>query len=574
MSRQPLLVLGEGPDYQLTIDKLLYHGLYMAPEQRIYYKDKHSYTYLELRDRVEKLAAALEALGVKGANGRYAMGDRVATLDWNTHWHYEAYLAVPMMGAVLHTVNIRLAPMEIIYVMNHAKDKVLIAHQDFLPLVEKIAPELKTVEKIIVLRESEELELPSKLGGKEVYDYEALLRDYGGRGYKFEELDENTVAAMCYTSGTTGLPKGTYHTHRQIVLHALATALHISAFIPAEFRLSYTSTFMHIVPMFHVYSWGLPYISTMLGIKQIYPGRFDAGFYLRLLAEHRVTHTAGVPTILYMLLTHPDFPKYREKIKGLIFVVGGSALPRGLAKLAWDNGIRAIVGYGMTETAPVLTIATIKQDLLDQPEEFKWELMAQRTGLPVPLVQLRVVDENMNDVPRDGKTMGEIVVRTPWVTREYYQDPAKTEKAWRGGWFHTGDIAVWDPHGYVLIMDRDKDVIKSGGEWISSLRLEDLISQHPMVGEVAVIAAKHPKWGERPVAIVVPRPGYEDKLKPEDIIEHLKKFVEKGVIPKWWLPDKVVITSELPKTSVGKINKRALRDKYANILIEEEGKDS
>ncbi len=569
MASKELLYLGEGPDYQLTLDKLLAHALYMAPEQKIYYKDKFSYDYREFRNRVERLAAALSALGVKGANGRYAMGDRVATLDWNTHWHYEAYFAIPMMGAVLHTINIRLAPMEIIYVANHAEDKVLITHQDFLPLVEKIAPELKTVEKIIVLRESEELELPSKIAGKEVYDYEALLRDYGKGGYKFEELDENTVAAMCYTSGTTGLPKGTYHTHRQLVLHALAVLTHISAYIPSDFKVDYTSVFMHIVPMFHVYSWGLPYVSTLLGLKQVYPGRFDAGLYLKLMAEHKVTHTAGVPTVLYMLLTHPDFPKYRDKIKGLVFVVGGAALPRGLAKLAWDNGIRAIVGYGMTETAPVLTIATIKRSMLDAPEDVKWELMAQRTGLPIPLVQLRVVDENMNDVPRDGKTMGEIVVRAPWITREYYKDPEKTAKAWRGGWFHTGDIAVWDEHGHVLIMDRDKDVIKSGGEWISSLRLEDIISQHPAVGEVAVIAAKHPKWGERPVALVVPRPGFEDKLKPEDIIEHLKKFVEKGVIPKWWLPDKVLIVKELPKTSVGKINKRVLREQYSDILVKE-----
>ncbi len=566
MSRE-LLYLGEGPDYQLTIDKFLSHALYMAPEQTIHYKDKVTYTYRELRDRVERLAAALSALGVKGASGRFAMGDRVATLDWNTHWHFEAYLAIPMMGAVLHTVNIRLAPMEIAYIMNHAEDKVLITHQDFLPLIQKLAPELKTVEKIIVLREDESLELPSKIADKDVYDYEALLRDYGKGGYKFEEVHEETVAAMCYTSGTTGLPKGTYHTHRQIVLHTVSTALHISAFIPDEFRINYTSVFMHIVPMFHVYSWGLPYLSTMLGLKQIYPGRFDMGAYLKLLAEHSVTHTAGVPTILYMLLTHPDFPKYKEKIKGLVFVVGGSALPRGLAKAAWDNGIKATVGYGMTETAPVLTLTTVKAALLDRPEEEKWELMAQRTGLPIPFVQLRVVDEEMRDVPRDGKTMGEIVVRTPWVTREYYKDPEKTSKAWRGGWFHTGDIAAWDEHGHVLIMDREKDVIKSGGEWISSLRLEDLISQHPMVGEAAVIAAEHPKWGERPIAVIVPRPGYEDKLKPEDIMEHLKQFVEKGTIPKWWLPDKVIITTELPKTSVGKINKRALREKYGKILV-------
>ena len=556
--------------YPLTLDKLLYHALYMAPEQEIYYKERKVYDYRGFRERIGRLAAALSALGIRGANGPWKMGDRVATLDWNTHWHFEAYFAIPMMGAVLHTVNIRLAPTEIVYVINHAEDKALIVHQDFLPLVEKIAENLKTVEKIIVLRENPELELPGKIAGKEVLDYEEMLSDYGKGGYRFEDLDENTVAAMGYTSGTTGLPKGVYHTHRQLVLHSMSTLLHISAFIPREFAVNYTSVFMHIVPMFHVYSWGLPYTMTLLGVKQIFPGRFDAGLYLKLMAEHRVTHTAGVPTVLYMLLTHPDFPKYRDRIRGLVFVNGGAALPRGLAKMAWDNGIRAIIGYGMTETAPVLTIATVRYDMVDAPEEVKWELMAQRTGLPIPLVQLRVVDEEMKDVPRDGKTMGEIVVRAPWVMREYYKDPEKTRKAWRGGWFHTGDIAVWDEKGYILIMDRDKDVIKSGGEWISSLRLESLISQHPCVGEVAVIAAKHPKWGERPVALVVPRPGCEEKLKPEDIRNHLAQFVEQGVIPKWWLPDKVVITTELPKTSVGKINKRALREKYSEILLEEE----
>ncbi len=557
-------------EYHLTLGSFLEYALYMNPDEEIIYKDKLSYNYRLLRDRVARLASALEQLGVKTANGPWAMGDKIASLDWNTIWHYEAYLAVPMMGAVLHTINIRLAPMEILYVMNHARDKIAIVHQDFLQLINAIAGQVESLEKIIVLRETEDFEVPDRIAGKPVYEYEALLRDYGDPNYKFpEDLHENTVAGMAYTSGTTGLPKGVYHTHRQMVIHALSGALYLSAFMPKELALRIDTTIMHIVPMFHVFSWGVPYISTLLGLKQVYPGRFDPGFYLKLLAEYKVNFTAGVPTILYMLLTHPDFPKYREAIKGLVFVCGGAAIPRGLAELAWKNGIRVVQGYGLSETAPILTISTLKKYLEKQvPEEKKWEYYSLRTGLPVPLVQLRVVDEDMNPVPRDGKSMGEIVVRTPWVTREYYQDPEKTEKAWRGGWFHTGDIAVWDEHGYVLIMDRDKDVIKSGGEWISSLRLESLISTHECVGEVAVIGAKHEKWGERPVALVVPKPGCENRLKPEDVIEHLKHYVETGVIPKWWLPDKVVIVSEpLPKTSVGKINKRVLREKYSNIQL-------
>jgi fatty-acyl-CoA synthase len=552
----------------LILHKVLNYGLQIAPDARIFYKDKLSYTLTEFKNRVEKLAAALAAIGVKTVNGPWQMGDRVATLDWNTHWHYEAYFAVPMMGAVLHPINVRLAPMEIIYIANHARDKVLITHQDFLPLVEKIAAQMETVETILVLRESPDLELPDKIAGKVVMDYEAFLSDYGKGGYKFEDLDENTVAAMGYTSGTTGLPKGVYHTHRQIVLHTLAVALHTSGMVPKEYALNHTSTvLMHIVPMFHVYSWGLPYVATLMGFKQVYPGRFDPGLYLKLMAEHGVTHTAGVPTILYMLLTHPDFPKYREKIRGLVFVNGGSAIPRGLAELARKNGINVVVGYGMTETAPVLTISTILRKAADLPEDEKWELLAQRTGVPIPLVELRVVDEQMRDVPKDGKAMGEIVVRAPWITREYYLDPEKTAKAWRGAWFHTGDIAVWDERGYVAIMDRDKDIIKSGGEWISSLRLETLISTHECVGEVAVIGAKHEKWGERPVAIVTPRPGCENNLTSEAVLEHLRKFVDSGVIPKWWLPDKVIVLREpLPKTSVGKINKRELRQRYSDVL--------
>jgi fatty-acyl-CoA synthase len=320
--------------------------------------------------------------------------------------------------------------------------------------------------------------------------------------------------------------------------------------------------------MFHVYSWGLPYIATLLGMKQVYPGKLEAGALLKLIHEEKVDFTAGVPTILYMLLTHPDVDKY--DLSGLLYVNGGSALPRGLAELAMKKGIRVMVGYGMTETAPILTLAAPPAHLNVTDENYLE--YALRTGWPIPLVELRVVDPEGNPVPKDGKTMGEIVVRAPWVTPEYYKAPEKTEAAWRGGWFHTGDIAVWFEDGSIIIQDRDKDVIKSGGEWISSVRLEDAISKHPGVAQVAVIAAKHPKWQERPVAIVVPKPGWEDKITTEEIREFLlKNYVEPGQIPKWWLPDKVVLVESLPTTSVGKINKRALREKYSNILLEEGG---
>ncbi len=542
------------PGYELTLRRIYDRALYLFPDMEIVYRTARGverYTFRDAAERMQALARALEALGVKGL-------DRVATLDWNTHWHYEAYFAVPMMGAVLHPVNVRLAPSEIAYVMNHAEDKVLIVHSDFLKLAEAVVPKVKSIEHVIVVDSDE---VPGHVGGAKAHSYEDLVREYSG-GYDWPELDEDRPAAMGYTSGTTGLPKGAYHSHRMIVLHALSGALQLATLGP--YKVTSEDAVIHIVPMFHVYSWGIPYIATLLGIKQVFPNRLDPKVLLELIVKEKVTFTAGVPTILYMLLTAPESEKY--DLSGLLFISGGQALPRGLAEAARKRGIKVMAGYGMTETAPILTLATVPPKHRDKEE------LLISPGFPIPLVDLMVADpETLKPVPRDGKTMGEIVVRAPWVTPEYYKDPEKTEKAWRGGWFHTGDIAVWTPEGAVIIVDRDKDVIKSGGEWISSVRLEDAISTHPGVAQVAVIGAKHEKWGERPVALIVPRKGWEDKITTEDIREFLmKNYVETGKIPKWWLPDKVIVVEDLPKTSVGKINKRALRERYANVLLEEQ----
>ncbi len=546
------------PGYELTIKRILDRGLYFAPDSEIVYmtsKGKRRYTLSEAASRMERLAAALASVGV----GKL---DRVSTLDWNTHWHFEAYFAVPMMGAVLHPVNIRLAPAEIAYVMSHAEDKVVIVHKDFIKLLEAIGPKVKTLELAIVIDSDE---VPEKIGGIKAVHYEDFIKEHGGK-FEWPEVDENQPAAMGYTSGTTGLPKGVYHSHRMIVLHAMSGALHLAA--SGTFPITARDTIMHVVPMFHVYSWGLPYIATLLGMKQVYPGRFHPKILLDLIRDEGVTFTASVPTVLYMVLTEPGSEEY--DLRGLKWVIGGSALPKGLALMAVKRGINIMVGYGMTETAPILTLATPRPEHAELPIEEQLDKVRLKTGYPIPLVDLQVVDPEMKPVPKDGKTMGEIVVRAPWITPEYYKNPEKTEEAWRGGWFHTGDIAVWFEDGSILIVDRDKDVIKSGGEWISSVRLEDAISQHPGVAQVAVIAAKHPKWGERPVAIIVPKPGWDQKITTEEIREFLmKNFVEKGAIPKWWLPDKVVLAEDLPKTSVGKINKRLLREKYSKILIEE-----
>ncbi|MDM7274856.1 MAG: long-chain-fatty-acid--CoA ligase [Thermoprotei archaeon] len=542
------------PGYDLTLDKIIKSALQYNPEGEIVYRTRAAierYNYSTAFKRMNSLAAALSSLGVRE-------GDRVATLDWNTHWHYETYFAVPMMGAVLHTVNVRLAPYEVEYIMNHAEDKVAIVHADFLKLVEYAAPRVKSLEHVIVVDADS---APEKLGNAKVHLYEDLIKSYR-ESYEWPELSENTVAAMCYTSGTTGLPKGAYYTHRQMVIHALSTGLFISS--SPLIGLNSAATVLHIVPMFHAFAWSLPYVTTLIGVKQVYPNRLIPSVLLELIAGEKVTHTAGVPTILYMLLTDPSSVKY--DLRGLKFLNGGSAIPEGLAELARRRGIEVIVGYGLTETGPVLTLASPPAKLLTSPELGKLTL---RTGWPIFLVELRVVDSEGKPMPRDGRTMGEIVARSPWLISEYYKDPAKTEELWRGGWLNTGDIAVWFEDGSILIMDRAKDMIKSGGEWISSVRLEDAISTHPGIAQVAVIAAKSRKWGERPAAFIVPKPEWKGKITLDEIRRHLEEnYVAKGLIPRWWLPDKVVEVESLPLTSVGKIAKRVLREQYKDLEVD------
>ncbi len=545
------------PGYSLTLDKIIKASLARDPSKEIVYRVTaggeriERYDYARAFDRINALANALSAIGVK-------MGDRVATLDWNTHWHYEAYFAVPMMGAVLHTLNVRLAPYEIEYIMNHAEDKVAIVHSDFVKLMETVAPKVKSLEAIVVV-DSESV--PERIGGVRAYHYEDLVKSYKGR-FEWPELDENEVAAMCYTSGTTGLPKGAYFTHRMMVLHALIAALSLAS--SPIVGLSERSTQLHIVPMFHAFSWGIPYVDTLINAKQVFPNRFTTKVLLELIAKEKVTHTAGVPTVLYMLLSDPESPRY--DLSGLTYISGGAPTPKGLAEAARRRGIRVIVGYGMTETAPILTLALPPAKFLESPE---LEDLVLRTGWPVPFVELQVVDPEGKPVPRDSKTMGEVVARAPWITPEYYKDPGKTEEAWRGGWWHTGDVAVWFEDGSIMVVDREKDVIKSGGEWISSARLEDAISTHPGVAQVAVVAVRSRKWGERPAAIIVPKPEWKGKITLDVIRKHLEEnYVSKGLIPKWWLPDLVIEVESLPLTSVGKIAKRVLRDQYKHVELD------
>ncbi len=551
-------------DYPLTIDKILTWASYAFPNNEIVYwppgGSRTSVTFTQFADRVRRVAAALMDLGLKPGKA-WEFGSKVAVMDWDTLRYVDLFYAVPSIGSTLFTVNIRLAPHEIMYIMSIAKPDVLMVNiDDFELFIKPILDNIKTIRLVIYM--SDRGRVLGQDYGVRMIPYEDLLKHEPLK--EFPEIDEKTPATLMFTSGTTGPPKGVYFTHRQLMLHAMALTIALSY---PPYNVGIKDTAMPLIPLFHVHGWGgTPYVVMLSGTrKYVLPGRYDWGHILRLIHEEKVTYTGGVPTILYLLLTHPDSSKY--DLSGLRFGNGGSAMPEGLYNAAKVRGIAVASGYGMTETAPVLTMAYLRPEHLDLPEDEKKQIVL-RTGLPIPLVQLRVVDEYDRDVPRDGRTMGELVVWSPWVAKEYIGDPEKTRNAWRNGWFHTGDVAVWLPDGYVIIVDRLKDVIKSGGEWISSVKLESIISTHPAVGEVAVIGAPHPKWGgERPIAIVVPKLG--QRITEEDIRNYLMQFVERGgEIPKWWIPDKVIIVeAELPKTSTGKIDKKILRDRFKNEFM-------
>ncbi|MEM0266805.1 MAG: fatty acid--CoA ligase [Archaeoglobaceae archaeon] len=532
-------------DYQLLIKHILESGVNYAPKQEIVYRDLRRYTYTDLYERVCRLANALEELGVK-------KGTRVAVLDWDSHRYLECYFAIPMMGAVLHTVNVRLSPDDLLYTMQHAEDEVVLVYKDFVPLMESIAGNLSTVKKFVVMTDDTMPE--TKLTDLE---YEEILKN-ASKSYEFPDFDERTMATLSYTTGTTGRPKGVWFTHRQLVLHTLAGCVGLSGMRSPLRLIGEKEVYMPLTPMFHVHAWGVPYMITLLGHKQVYPGRYEPLMIVRLVLTEGVTYTHCVPTILQMIV---DNLPPGIKFNNWKMLIGGSKLPKGLALRAKEKGILTMAAYGMSETCPALTAGFLKPHLLDLSEDEKMDY-GIKTGIPFPLVYLRVVHEDFTDVKKDGKDMGEIVVRAPWLTQSYLKDEEKTKELWAGGWLHTGDIAVMDEEGYVTIVDRLKDVIKSGGEWISSLTLENLLSMHPKVREVAVIGKPHEKWGERPVAIIVPMPN--EKPSGEELRNFLMKFVEEGKITKWAVPDEFIIVDAIPKTSVGKIDKKVLRKMYSS----------
>jgi fatty-acyl-CoA synthase len=545
-----MTVLGQSPasaayDYPLLIRHLLHTPLAHHSEKEIVYAEGRRFSYPQFHQRIGRLASALSGMGIEA-------GKTVAVLDWDSHRYLECFFAVPMLGAVLHTVNARLSPEQIIYTINHAEDDLILVHRDFLPLIEQAKPHIKKPCRVILLTDSDELpDTTLEPAG----EYETLL-SRADPSFHFQDFDENTRATTFYTTGTTGDPKGVYYSHRQLVLHTLGIG---TCFCIGGDHGGFNSedVYMPITPMFHVHAWGFPYLATLAGVKQVYPGRYAPDRLLSLIEEEKVTFSHCVPTILHMLLQARE--QTGTDLSGWKVIIGGSALPEGLAAKALDLGVDLYGGYGLSETCPVLTVARLYNDDLNKPKSDQVTRRC-RAGRPIPLVQLEIVDESGTVLPHDGTSTGEVVVRAPWATQAYFKEPERSEELWRGGYLHTGDIAFIDDRGYVKVTDRLKDIIKTGGEMISSVLLEDIASQMPEVSEAAAIGIPDEKWGERPLMLVVA--AADTQLTEVDVIKHFKQSAADGMIPNWAVPDQIRVVDAIDKTSVGKINKKALREKY------------
>lgn len=536
-------MLGTMMNTPLTLPHILEHAgrLYGKIEivSRMPDKSLHTYTYADFYRRARLLAEALQKAGLQ-------RGDRVATLAWNHYAHLEAYFGIPCAGGVLHTLNLRLSPVDLAYIINHSGDRFLIIDDVLLPLLARVKDQVN-LEKVIVIPLTRQ---PVPDGFE---NYESFLNTASGK-FTYPDLDENEAMAMCYTSGTTGKPKGVVYSHRAVVLHTFGACLNTTL------ALKQSDTVLPVVPMFHVNAWGLPFTMTMLGIKQVYPGpHLDPLSLLDLFEREKVTFTAGVPSIWFGILQQlNNNPGGWKLTPGMTMLVGGAAAPESMIRGFDKHNLRVLHAWGMTEMTPLGTVSFVKTTVQDLPED---ELYANRAtqGLPAPFVDVRAVNEQ-GVVPWDGKTMGELQVRGPWIAASYYNPSDPIDNWTEDGWFRTGDVVTINAEGYVKITDRSKDLIKSGGEWISSVDLENAIMGHPAVAEAAVIGIPHPRWQERPVAVIVLKEGQTTSL--EEIRDFLKpKFAN------FQLPDDVLFTQTLPKGATGKFLKTALREQYANHTL-------
>jgi fatty-acyl-CoA synthase len=539
---------GQMMEYQLTLTPLLERAQRLFPKKEIVTKagpGLERFTYEQMAERVGRLANALTKLGVKS-------GDRVATFAWNNARHLELYFAVPCMGAVLHPLNLRLPPDQLVYIVGHAEDKVLFVDPTLLPAIEKLASHFKNIKHYIVMGDK----VPEGTTLSPVHAYEELLANASPE-YPWPQLNENDAAAMCYTSGTTGNPKGVVYSHRSIYLHSLGLSMTDS------FGLSEADVFMPVVPMFHVLAWGTPFATVMLGTKLVFPGpHMQPRDLASLIEAEKVTLTAGVPTLWLGILNLLEKEQYDlSTLRGMI--VGGAAAPQSMIEdFEKKHGLNVIHAWGMTEMSPLGTVSHLKsyQHALSEAERYA---IRAKQGISVPGVDIRAVDEQGKEIPWDGKAFGELQVKGPWVVSGYYNDD-RTPESFMDGWFRTGDVVTIDPEGFVQIVDRTKDLVKSGGEWISSQDLENAIMAHPKVLEAAVIAVPHPKWQERPLACVVPKPDFKDSLTKAEIFEHLR-----GRFDKMYIPDDIVFIEAVPKTSVGKFDKKVLRAEYKDYQLPE-----
>lgn len=530
-------------DYPLTLDRIIEHAHRMHPNKRIITKlpsgEMHEYNYLSLYKRSKKLANVLQQLGIK-------TGDRVATFAWNNFQHMEMYYGIPCSGAVCHTLNIRLSPEELAYLIDHAEDRVLFVDGTLLPLIQRVIPHVKSDCRYVLFNTERSAidALPN------AFFYEDLMND-AEEDCEWNSRNENMAAGLCYTSGTTGSPKGALYSHRSMFLHTLGVNLSNSLGVRE------TDILLPVVPMFHAMAWGLPYACIMNGADLLLPGpHMQPATLADMIADYRVTLAAGVPTIwggLYQELK--TRPRDVSCIRALI--VGGAAMPRSLIEgFETEFGVNVLHAWGMTETSPLGTVSILQSHHSDLSQQEKLDIKAMQ-GTPVPLVDLRIADESGKEAPWDGKTMGEVQVRGPWVIRQYYKTEKTPDKFTEDGWFRTGDVATMNADGFLNITDRTKDVIKSGGEWISSVALENALMAHPKVLEAAVIAVPDSTWSERPLAVVVLKPS-EEIVDKNEILSHLAER-----FPKYWLPSQVSIIKSIPKTSVGKFDKKLLRKQYS-----------
>ncbi|PKN85960.1 MAG: fatty-acid--CoA ligase [Deltaproteobacteria bacterium HGW-Deltaproteobacteria-1] len=539
----------------LLLTNFMQHAARYYPTKEIvsvYATGTFRYTYDDWYKRTSQLAGALRSLGIK-------KGDRVASFSLNNHRHMELYFGVPCMGAVLHTLNIRLSVENLVYIINHAEDRILFIDEDVYFLIEPFKDQLKTIEKYVIMSQSGVMPQTSL---SPVVLYDDLIKDFP-ETYDFPiDRDENEPCLICYTSATTGDPKGVVYSHRGLVLHSFATGVALGV--------QETDCSLHIVPMFHANAWGAPFACTMRGLKQVLPGRqiLDMATLCRIIAEEKITFSCGVPTIWIMLHSYLESGGAHDFSSIRYLFSGGSAMPRHLIEsYEKQYGVMMAQGYGATETSPVVTLSVPKSSMETMSIDEKIDIRAT-AGMPIPGLDVRLVNtETGKDVLMDGKEMGEILVRGPWIASEYYKDPKQTAITFPDGWFHTGDIGTMSKEGYISLVDRTKDLIKSAGEWISSIDLENAIMGFSKVLEAAVISLPDDKWQERPLACVVPQPDVVKTITKEEIQDYLKDKVA-----KWWIPDEIVFMQELPKTSVGKFNKKKLRETVIPDILKKRGK--